>query len=168
MAINLSIQQFFRMSTKAIRRWFFRGLFNPRIVWFYDRWFPTKQTGQRGELLACRYLLKKGYVIIESGYQDKMGEIDLIAVDEKTLVFIEVKTRLGSDENPAEAVDLQKQKRVTETAKRYTKRHQLTEQSIRFDVIAVQWESSQPDVSSEPLIQHYQAAFPATINFQLY
>ena len=70
-----------------------------------------KSLGLRGEEAAARFLKKLGYVIVARGQRDKIGEIDLIAVDGRTVVFVEVKTRTADQKGlPAEAVDLDKQR----------------------------------------------------------
>ncbi|QDU29783.1 hypothetical protein ETAA8_48980 [Anatilimnocola aggregata] len=124
-----------------------------------SKYFPPLSLGQRGERLAARYLRRKGYIIIARGHRDHFGEIDLIAVDGRTVVFVEVKTRTDQDAgHPADAVDLDKQRRLTRAAKAYRQRHDLHEVSMRFDVIAITW----PPGSKQPLVEHFQNAFEAT------
>lgn len=85
-------------------------------------------------------------------------EIDLVAVDGRTIVFVEVKTRRGSRfGHPTEAVDERKQKKLTRGALVYLKRHQLLEYKSRFDVIAIVW----PPEAKRPTIEHFIDAFPA-------
>jgi putative endonuclease len=87
-----------------------------------------------------------------------LGELDLVAVDQRTIVFIEVKTRAThSAGHPAEAVDVEKQKKLTRLALAYLKRHDLLEHSARFDVLAVTW----PATARRPQIEHYKNAFEA-------
>ena len=79
------------------------------------------------------------------------------AVDGRTVVFIEVKTRTTHDAgHPADAVDEAKQRRLTRLALSYMKRHDLWECQHRFDVVAVTW----PD-RGRPTIEHYPSAFEA-------
>jgi putative endonuclease len=92
-------------------RWFaflperFRGL------------FAAKTLGRRGEDAAARYLRRLGYVIVARGHRDHIGELDLIAVDGRTVVFVEVKTRTSHDAgHPADAVDEAVQRRLTRPA----------------------------------------------------
>jgi putative endonuclease len=115
--------------------------------------------GLRGEKAAARYLRGLGYVILARGQRDHIGEIDLIAVDGRTVVFVEVKTRTTQDAgHPADAVDEAKQQRLTRLALSYMKRHDLLDScSARFDVVAVTW----PDRSGRPTIEHFKAAFDA-------
>ena len=120
-----------------------------------DRRLPL---GRRGENAAARYLASLGYVIVARGHRDHIGEIDLVAVDGRTVVFIEVKTRTSQDAgHPADAVDGAKQQRLTRLALSYMKRHDLLECSTRFDVVAVTW----PDNGRRPMIEHFISAFEA-------
>src|SRR6187549_1231551 len=133
-------------------RWF------ASLTQHFRGFFPAKSLGQRGEDAAARYLRKLGYVILARGQRDKLGELDLVAVDGRTVVFIEVKTRTSHDAgHPADAVDDMKQRRLTRLALSYMKRHDLLECRARFDVIAVTW----PEARGKPTIEHFQAAFEA-------
>jgi putative endonuclease len=119
--------------------------------------FSPKPLGRRGEDTAARYLRKLGYVIVARGHRDNIGEIDLVAVDGRTVVFIEVKTRTTHDAgHPADAVDEAKQRRLTRLALSYLKRHDLLECSARFDVVAVTWPSR-----GRPAVEHFKNAFEA-------
>jgi len=123
------------------------------------RWFPPLTFGQRGERAAAKYLRRQGYIIVASGERGFLGEIDLVAVQYRTVVFVEVKTRSAHDSgHPAEAVDRDKQRRLTRAAAEYRRRHDLLETSARFDVIAITW----PAGKGKPVIEHYQNAFEAT------
>jgi putative endonuclease len=114
--------------------------------------------GQLGEREAARFLKKQGMHIVARGDRAKLGEIDLVAVDQRMLVFVEVKTRTTHDAgHPADAVDRNKQKRLTRAAQGFLKRHDLEENAARFDVIAVTW----PDTKKKPVIEHYRHAFEA-------
>jgi putative endonuclease len=116
-----------------------------------------KPLGRRGEDAAARYLRGLGYTIVACGHRDTIGELDLVAVDGRTLVFIEVKTRTTHDAgHPADAVDEAKQQRLTRLALSYMKRHDLLECKARFDVVAVTW----PD-RGRPTIEHFKSAFEA-------
>jgi len=123
------------------------------IAW--DRRLPL---GRRGENAAARYLRRLGYIIVARSQRDAIGEIDVVAVDRRTVVFVEVKTRASHDTgHPAEAVDEDKQRRLTRLALSYLKRHDLLECKSRFDVVAVTW----PDGDKRPMIEHYKDAFEA-------
>ena len=79
-----------------------------------------KQLGDFGEKIACKYLKRLNYKLIETNFRSKQGEIDIIAEDNKELVFIEVKTRHNTKYGKAiEAVNYQKQKHIYKTAEYY-------------------------------------------------
>jgi putative endonuclease len=121
----------------------------------FRKLLAPKPLGRRGEDAAARYLRKLGYVIVARGHRDNIGELDLIAVDGRTIVFIEVKTRTTHDAgHPADAVDESKQQRLTRLALSYMKRHDLLECAARFDVIAVTWPAR-----GRPKIEHFINAF---------
>ena len=134
-------------------------------VGIYDKIFPVSSLGDRGERAAERFLLRQGMVIVERGFQDKFGEIDLIVVDDDTIVFVEVKTRSSDMAGlPAEAVDQTKQQHLTKTAIGYLKWNRLTECRARFDVVAIMW----PSELREPEIIHYKNAFEPVGKFQMF
>jgi putative endonuclease len=114
---------------------------------------------RRGERAAERFVRRAGYKIVARRERSPLGELDLVAVDGRTVVFIEVKTRAAHTAgHPGEAVDLEKQKKLTRLALAYLKRHDLLEYPARFDVLAVTW----PAKSRRPKIEHYKSAFEAT------
>ena len=124
----------------------------------WQRWFPPPTLGQRGEALAERHLRRKGYKIVARGSRAALGELDLVAVDGRTVVFVEVKTRRSQDAgHPADAVDDEKQRRLTRLAVSYLRRHGLLEYPARFDVVAITW----PDGRGKPLVEHIPRAFTA-------
>jgi putative endonuclease len=121
--------------------------------------FSKKSLGQRGEDAAARFLLRLGYRILARGVDSPLGELDLIAVDGRTIVFVEVKTRRSTDAgHPADAIDERKERRMTQAALAYLKANGLLKYSARFDVVAITW----PDDSRPPTIEHYQNAFSPT------
>ncbi len=149
-----------------LRRFWFRLLLHPALTRWYDRISgQSEKLGDRGEREAERYFLRQGAIVIQRGFQDQFGEIDLIVVEGKRIVFVEVKTR-ATDRfgSPAEAVNDDKQRRITQTAYAFLKRHRLTENPIRFDIIAIVW----PDDRAAPSLKHYPNAFEAWGEFQLY
>lgn len=95
--------------------------------------------GKKYETLACDYLKKNDYEIIKQNYQCKIGEIDIIARDnkDKYLCFIEVKFRKTTDFGRAiEAVDKRKQNKIIKTSKMYLLQNDISfDQAIRYDVI---------------------------------
>ena len=132
--------------------------------WF-DRWRRPATLGQRGEAEAARYLKSKGYAIVARSDRQRHGEMDLVAVDDQTVVFVEVKTRRSHEAgHPAEAVDQQKQRRLTQLALGYLKQHGLLESPARFDVVAVTW----PDDGGRPTIEHFPHAFEAVGRWQMF
>ena len=121
-------------------------------------WFRRRTLGERGEAAAARYLKRLGYKIVARGERGRLGEIDLIAIDGRTVVFVEVKTRQSQDAgHPADAVDADKQRRLTRLAMAFLKRHGLLEYPVRFDIVAVTW----PDDRRRPAIEHFRGAFEA-------
>jgi putative endonuclease len=109
-----------------------------------------------GEDLACAELERLGYAIIARRYRRHLGELDIIARDGATLVFIEVKTRDGYDfGEAAEAVTFVKRRRMTQVALDYLARHRLVGSPCRFDVVSVQIGNG------EPSIELYRNAFDA-------
>lgn len=97
-----------------------------------------KQIGNWGEEAAVGLLKKKGYIILERNFRGERGEIDIIARDNETLVFVEVKTRLQKTfGNPEDAVDNRKQAQIGKIAMVYLMEKDLKEKDCRFDVVAV-------------------------------
>ncbi len=96
-----------------------------------------KPLGSDGEDLAVRFLQKKGYRIVARNYKTPVGEIDIIARDGDTIVFIEVKTRTDiSFGYPFEAVNKRKRQKLKNLALLYLKR-QGKESPVRFDVLSI-------------------------------
>jgi putative endonuclease len=98
-----------------------------------------KQIGQAAENAACRFLQTHGLRLVARNYACKLGEIDLIMLDQQTLVFIEVRYRhnlhYGSS---AESVTFAKQRKLVKTAQYYLQRHTATKHTAcRFDVVAL-------------------------------
>jgi len=126
--------------------------------WFPPRWLGTQSLGERGEDFAARYLKRLGYHIVGRQIDLRVGELDIVAVDGRTVVFVEVKTRTSDAAgSPAEAVDDRRQQRMTRAALAYLKSHGLLEHAARFDVVALTW----PDGARTPTIEHIRDAFPA-------
>ena len=101
--------------------------------------FYKKLLGRAGEVKACEFLKKKGYKILEKNYKTCCGEIDLIAQDGESVVFIEVKTRVNDDFGaPSEAVTLKKQEKYYKIATYYLQRAKKTDSECRFDVVEIE------------------------------
>lgn len=93
--------------------------------------------GAMGEVVAARFLRSKGYTILSSNYRCRQGEIDIIAALGDYIIFAEVKTRgQNSPYSPREAVTMQKQRRLIQTASIYLSKYPTALQP-RFDVIEV-------------------------------
>jgi putative endonuclease len=140
---------------------------NPRqiIDYWRRRFFPEKTLGQRGEAAAEVYLRRRGYKTLARGARCGHGELDLVMLDRPTIVFVEVKTRSTHDAgHPAEAVDNEKQRRLTRLAVSFLKRHRLLEHPARFDVIAVTWAAAE----RRPIIEHIENAFDAVGKWEFY
>jgi putative endonuclease len=114
--------------------------------------------GKTGEDLACQELERRGYAIVARRYRRRGGELDIIARDGKTLVFVEVKAREGRAFGEAsEAVTPQKRLTITRLALDYLMRHRLTDCPCRFDVVSIHFEAG------VPAIEVFQNAFDARI-----
>ena len=116
----------------------------------------TAVTGRLGETLALEFLLGLRYAIIEKNYRKPFGEVDIIARDRDTLVFIEVKTRQSTVfGTPFEAVDARKQRQLSRVALEYLQTRGRADTPARFDVIAVRL-----DLDNRPAaIEHLKNAF---------
>ena len=109
----------------------------------------TRSRGARGEELAARYLIEKGFILLDRNYRDNLsrGEIDLIARIGTCLVFIEVKAGRGSAfGSPESWVDARKQMRIARAANRYLQDHLLQDAECRFDVIGIHMDRKPPEV----------------------
>lgn len=94
--------------------------------------------GKLGEDLAFKKIRRLGYKKIIRNYRCPLGEIDLIARDSDTLVFIEIKTRKGKSISYAkEAVDARKRRQISKVALAYMKANNCLETKARFDVVAI-------------------------------
>jgi len=121
------------------------------------RWFLPRSLGERGERRAAAYLRRRGLKIVRQRYRTRFGEHDLVAVDGRTVVFVEVKTRRRHDcGRPAEAVDAYRQRRLVRAAAAFLKSHRLRDCPARFDVVEVVWPRDAP-----PQVRHIPHAFRA-------
>ena len=103
--------------------------------------------GKTGEDLACRELERRGYAIIARRYRRRGGELDIIARDGPTLVFVEVKARMGrAFGEAAEAVTWWKRRRIVTVALDYVTRYRLADRPCRFDVVSIHFDRRQPVV----------------------
>jgi len=120
---------------------------------WWRRWFGT-----RSERAAARFLRRLGCRVLARNYRCPHGELDLVAVQGRCVVFVEVRST-GGDEplRAAESVNAVKQRRLSRLALHYLKRHRLLDRSCRFDVLALHL----PAAQKEPSITHYKSAFEA-------
>jgi putative endonuclease len=115
-----------------------------------------QELGKTGEDLAVDALASRGYAILDRRYRTRHGEIDIVARDGETTVFIEVKARATVEfGTAAEAVTPQKQRRLVSMATDYLARHRLLERPCRFDVVAVD------GVGAGAVTTVYRSAFQA-------
>ena len=115
-----------------------------------------KQLGKAGEEMAAKYLVEKGYQIIEWNYRCENGEIDLIAKDQDVTVFVEVKTRRSLKFGiPQAAVTSKKQLQISMVALSYLNEVNALNSPCRFDVIAI----TLPPASEKLEIKHIKNAF---------
>jgi len=120
---------------------------------WWRRWF-----GDRAERAAAHYLKQLGYRILTRNFSCQLGELDLIALDRKTIVFVEVRsTEDRALEFPVASVDETKQRRLTRLATYWLQKKRLLDHPARFDVLAVAW----PSGAAEPKIEHFRNAFEA-------
>ena len=97
-----------------------------------------RTTGIKGEEEAARFLARSGYAILDRNVRTRAGEIDLVAKEGKTLVFVEVKTRRELQGDPPQAgVHTRKQNRLAKLANGYLKLKRIRQTPCRFDVVAV-------------------------------
>jgi putative endonuclease len=112
--------------------------------------------GKRGEDLAAAELERRGYAILTRRYRTRHGEIDIVARDGDTIVFVEVKAK-ETDEfgTAAEAVTIRKQRRIVSMSVDYLARNRLTAKPCRFDVVAID------GVGPDAVLTVYRGAFAA-------
>jgi putative endonuclease len=118
---------------------------------------PKDALGDRGENLAARYLRNQGYKIIVRNFRSEVGEIDIVARDGRTIVFVEVKSRAYDDPEPEDQVNDLKRHQITKAAKMYLGRYGTPQPPARFDVVAVVWPNGR-----DPIIRHTPHAFEPT------
>lgn len=94
--------------------------------------------GRKGEDVAAKYLETRGYKIVDKNFRTRFGEIDIVARDKGSIVFIEVKSRTGTGYGiPASAVTPKKQRQISRVALLYIAEHNLGDSPARFDVVSV-------------------------------
>lgn len=134
---------------------------SPKNPW-WRRWFGT-----RSERAAARFLRSLGYRVVARNFACPLGELDLVALDGKTIVFVEVRSTEAADlAGPALSVDLEKQRRLTRMALYFLQQKRLLNHAARFDVLLLSW----PADRKMPTIEHHKNAFDAVgrFPFQMY
>jgi len=127
-------------------------------VW--RRWF-----GQRSERFVAKYLRRNGCRILGRNVDDRLGEIDLLALDGQTIVVVEVRSsETKTFDELAATVNHDKQRRLTDATLRFIQRRRLWNVGVRFDVIALRW----PPGAREPEVRHYRHAFQSVGKYQFH
>jgi putative endonuclease len=115
-----------------------------------------RQRGQDGEELASRYLEAQGLTVLFRNFRCRSGEVDLVAREGETTVFVEVKTRGGASHGLGqESVTFGKRRRIVRAARLYAAARGLWEEPLRFDVISIDW------TDGHPRLRHDRGAFDA-------
>ena len=110
--------------------------------------------GKEGERIAEQYLKKKGYRLVERNYRCAAGELDLIVLDHRVVVFVEVKTRTGDGfGSPFEAVEFRKQRKMIQAAQYFLAEKKLQQRDARFDVVGISWPGR------DPMVENIENAF---------
>ena len=116
------------------------------------------RTGKKGEDIATAYLKSRGYRIIQRNYKCLFGEIDIVAKDGGTIVFVEVKSRKSATfGDPQLAVGLEKQKKISRISLTYLEEKHLYPCDARFDVVAIKM------LPARSIVELIQDAFELTL-----
>jgi len=104
--------------------------------------------GKEGERAAAEHLSSSGIKILERNFRCPPGEIDLVAKDGKTIVFVEVRARqVDGICSPEESITIYKRRRLTRAALWYLKQRGLLDSHARFDVVAIRWDCEKPEIN---------------------
>ena len=118
----------------------------------------NKCIGSYGEDLACAFLEKNNYHIIDRNFSNKLGELDIICTFKDIIIFLEIKSRYTANYGlPIEAVTYSKQKKIIKLSKSYIQYRNLYNFNIRYDVITIMFNSK----NSSYELTHYIDAFRA-------
>jgi putative endonuclease len=113
-----------------------------------------RELGRRGELMAEAFLRDRAYTIVARNYRCRAGEIDLVALDGRVLVFVEVRSRRGARVGtPLESVDGRKQAQVARVAQHFLAARGWHERDARFDVVGIRFDAE------PPAVEHVRGAF---------
>lgn len=114
----------------------------------------TREKGKGAEEIAEKFLVEKGFKIIERNYVFDRGEIDLIADDNGIIVFVEVKSRKSIEYGePEDSITIGKRRQIRKVAEGYLYEKNISGKEARFDVVAIKW------ARGEPVINYYPNAF---------
>lgn len=114
--------------------------------------------GKQGEDIAVKYLETHGYRVLDRNYTTDIGEVDIFATDERTLIAVEVKSRLSLRYGtPAEAVGHDKIKKISQVTSQYVKQFRLFGIPVRFDVVEV--------YLNDNTVNHITNAFDCYLNY---
>jgi putative endonuclease len=103
--------------------------------------------GKFGEQKSIQYLKNKGYKILDINFRSKLGELDIVARQAKTICFIEVKTRSSKERgDPLESITAAKKQKLSRLAVSYLKINNLLDRPARFDVVSVYQDGFQTDI----------------------
>lgn len=126
-----------------------------RLNWSRSPRNSRHALGHRGERVAARHLRSLGLRILIQNYRCAAGEIDLIASDSGTIVFVEVKSRSSDDvQDPHEALRWPQIRRIKSAARYFLLERTLQGHPSRFDVVTVLWPPR-----GTPRIEHFENAF---------
>ncbi|HSP98668.1 MAG TPA: YraN family protein [Candidatus Dormibacteraeota bacterium] len=104
-----------------------------------------QEAGRTGEQAAAQCLARAGYVILARNYRCPFGEIDLVALDRRTVAFVEVKARRNVEVvSPLESVTRRQRRRIARAAAHYLSRHRLLDRLVRFDIVGVWLDGDAP------------------------
>ena len=156
MAFSRNTTEYHRMKLGFFFRCLIGGLCGGSYV-APEKRLAKDELGKAGEKLAVRFLKARGYHIIAGNVRYAAGEIDIIARHQKTLVFVEVKTRRSAQYcHPVEVVDTKKRRKIKQMAMQYYRKKKCAAQGLamRLDIITLIWPEGE-----EPKIEHFVDAF---------
>ncbi|MEM9353617.1 MAG: YraN family protein [Planctomycetota bacterium] len=134
--------------------------------WRLLRQLRTPSTlGELGERAAATHLRRSGLRIVTTRRRNRFGEIDIVALDGETVVFVEVKTRRNESlARPIDAVDQRRQDRLVRASLAFLKSHRLLDYPSRYDVVEVLW----PKGDKRPQVRHHANAFQSRLQGQMH
>ena len=126
-----------------------------KFTYFIKTWLNSRLAlGRGGERLAARYLRARGLRILARNVRTPRGEIDIVAMENKTLVIVEVRTQSGdATKSPEQSIRARKKRSVLHAAHWFVRTRKLAHFPLRIDLIAILWPPGK-----EPEIRHYRNA----------